>query len=81
MSFSLCLMPDLYFALYFVINVIQKNFEQPDYQTYVAPKNLLIKVAKYEELSKEHKLVSEFFNTDFEPEHLSFNYKFLQKTA
>ena len=75
MSFSLCLMPDLYFALYFVINVIQKYFEQPDYQIYVAPK-----VAKYEEFSKEHKLVSEFFNTDFEPEHLNFNYKFLQKT-
>ena len=38
-------MSDLYFALDFVTNAIQKSFEQHDYQTYVAFKNLLIKLA------------------------------------
>ena len=40
-------MSNLYFVLDFVTNVLQKHFEQPHYQTYVAPKNLLIKVEQW----------------------------------
>ena len=40
-------MSNLYFVLDFVTNILQKHFEQPHYQTYVAPKNLLIKVEQW----------------------------------
>ena len=45
-------MSDLYFALDFVTNAIQKSFEQHDYQTCVALKNSLIKVANSEDFSR-----------------------------
>lgn len=61
-------MSDLFFILDFAIwNAIQKRFEQPGYQISDAIKYFLIKVANNEDFSKQHKLVTEFYQTDFEP--------------
>ena len=53
----------------FVANVIQKRFEQTDYQIYVDFENLLIRSANNE----EHKLEIEFYYTNCEPERLKLH--------
>ena len=59
-----------YEALDFVISAIQKRFEKPDYQIYVSFENLLLKAANKEEFSEAQKVVTEFYDTDFDAQRL-----------
>ena len=68
-----------YEALDFVISAIQKRFEKPDYQIYVSLENLLLKAANKEDFSEEQKVVTEFYDTDFDAQSLKVHLKIFGK--
>ena len=49
-----------YEALHFVISPIQKRFDQPNYKTYDAFEEVLMKTANNEDFSKGRTLVTDF---------------------
>ena len=55
-----------YEALDFIINAIQKRFEQPNYQIYVNLGDILLKTANTENFSEERKVITELYDTDFD---------------
>ena len=75
-------MNEIYFGLInyeahdFVINAIQKRFEQPYDQTYVTLQ-ITAKSRKNQKwrFFKERKLVTEFYDTDVVPERLKLHLK------
>ena len=64
-----------YKALDFIISAIQKRFEKADYQIYVSLENLLLKAANKEDFSEEQKVVTEFYDTDFDAQRLKVHLK------
>ena len=70
---SNCFCQIYYEAFVFVTNAFQKRFEQLHHQRNVALENLLIKAVNNEDFSKVHKLVKEFYHTNFEPKPLKYH--------
>ena len=66
-----------YETLDFVTSAIQKRFEKPDYQIYVNLENLLLKAANKEDFSEEQKLVTAFYDTDFDTQRLKVHVEIL----